>query len=112
MIPVAGARAEETFRGIDALIQVGLCIARSAPSGRVLLARIANSIDLEWIPRPWGDAVVAELREAGEEAREEIKFSQIEADLERRLGIQASARRARPGAGRGHAVFAGASRRP
>ena len=52
---------DEAFSRIDALIQVGLRLARSAPSGRVLLARIADAIDPTWIPRPWGDTIVAEL---------------------------------------------------
>jgi hypothetical protein len=70
--------AEDTFHRIDALIQVGMRLARSAQSGRILLARIADSIDLEWIPRPGGDGIVAELQAAREKAREEIGFRQIE----------------------------------
>ncbi len=72
------ASADETFRRFDALIQVGLRLARSAPSGRVLLARIADSIDLDWIPRPWGEGIVAELEAAHSAAREEIPPPQIE----------------------------------
>jgi predicted unusual protein kinase regulating ubiquinone biosynthesis (AarF/ABC1/UbiB family) len=75
------ARAEDTFHRIDALIQVGLRLARSAPSGRILLARIADSIDLDWIPRPWGDGIVGELEAAHARASEEIKFRQIERTL-------------------------------
>lgn len=70
--------ARESFRRIDALIQVGLRLARSAPSGRVLLARIADSIHLDWIPRPWGEGIVAELERADAEARDEIPPRQIE----------------------------------
>ena len=72
------AGAEDTFRRVDALIRVGLRLARSAPSGRILLARIAESIDLEWIPRPWGDDIAIELEAAHEKAREEISLRQIE----------------------------------
>jgi hypothetical protein len=46
---------DDALRRIDALIQVGLRIARSAPSGRVALARLAAAIDPDWIPRPWGE---------------------------------------------------------
>jgi predicted unusual protein kinase regulating ubiquinone biosynthesis (AarF/ABC1/UbiB family) len=77
------ARAEETFRRIDALIQVGLRLARSAPSGRILLARIADSIDLDWIPRPWEEGIVAELEAAHAAAREELAFKDIERVLTR-----------------------------
>ena len=62
----------ETFHRIDALIQAGLRLARSAPSGRILLARIADTIDLEWIPRPWGEDIAAELEAANSQAREKM----------------------------------------
>jgi hypothetical protein len=74
------ARAE-TFDRIDALIRVGLRLARSAPSGRILLARIADSIDLDWVPRPWGDGIVDELRAAHSQAREPIPPRQIQRTL-------------------------------
>ena len=54
----------EEFRRLDALLNVGLGLARRARSGRLLLARIADSIDLGWIPRPWGDEIAAELEAA------------------------------------------------
>ncbi len=79
MIP--GPMADETFRRIDALIQVGLRLARTAPSGRVLLARAALSIEPEWIPRPWGETIVAELEAALRDAREPIPFKEIERAL-------------------------------
>jgi predicted unusual protein kinase regulating ubiquinone biosynthesis (AarF/ABC1/UbiB family) len=84
------ARAEDTFHRVDALIQVGLRLARSAPSGRVLLARIADSIELEWIPQPWGAGIVADLEAAGEQAREEVEFRQIERILAAAWGTRAS----------------------
>jgi ABC1 atypical kinase-like domain len=82
------ARAEETFHRIDALIQVGLRLARSAPSGRILLARIAESIDLDWIPRSWGEGIVAELEAARAAAREEMAFKDIERVLARAWGTE------------------------
>ncbi len=72
---------DDAVRRIDALLQVGLRLARSAPSGRVLLARIAGGIDLEWIPRPWGDEIAVELAAAQESAREPVSAKRIEQAL-------------------------------
>ncbi len=74
--------ADETFRRIDALIGVGMRLARSAPSGRVALARLALSIEPEWIPRPWGDQIAAELEAAKEDALQPIAFRDIERTLQ------------------------------
>jgi predicted unusual protein kinase regulating ubiquinone biosynthesis (AarF/ABC1/UbiB family) len=68
----------DALRRIDAVIQVGLRLARSAPSGRIVLARTAEAIDLEWVPRPWGDAIAAELAAAYEAAREPLDFPAVE----------------------------------
>jgi predicted unusual protein kinase regulating ubiquinone biosynthesis (AarF/ABC1/UbiB family) len=73
--------ADETFKRIDALIQVGLRLARSAPSGRVLLARTALSIESDWIPRPWGDTIASELDAALRDAVRPIPFKEIERAL-------------------------------
>jgi predicted unusual protein kinase regulating ubiquinone biosynthesis (AarF/ABC1/UbiB family) len=72
---------DDAFRRIDALIQVGMRLARSAPSGRVLLARIAASIDPIWIPRPWGETIVAELELARAAACEPIERRRVERAL-------------------------------
>lgn len=72
---------DDALRRIDAVLQVGLRLARSAPSGRILLARIAGGIDLEWIPRPWGDEIAMELAAALENAREPVSAKQIEQAL-------------------------------
>ncbi len=79
MIPAP--MADETFKRIDALIAVGLRLARGAPSGRVLLARAALSVDADWIPRPWGDTIAAELDAALRDALEPIPFKEIERAL-------------------------------
>ena len=68
----------DQLRRVEALIQVGMRLARTARSGRVLLARIADGIDLEWIPRPWGDAIVAELEAAQADAREPLGGREVE----------------------------------
>jgi predicted unusual protein kinase regulating ubiquinone biosynthesis (AarF/ABC1/UbiB family) len=73
--------ADETFRRIDALIGVGMRLARSAPSGRVALARLALSIEPEWIPRPWGDQIAAELEAARAESLRPIAFRDVERTL-------------------------------
>jgi predicted unusual protein kinase regulating ubiquinone biosynthesis (AarF/ABC1/UbiB family) len=75
------AGANDTFERVDALIQVGLRLARSAPSGRILLARIADAIDLAWIPRPWGDGIVAELEAAQAASREPVELKRVERTL-------------------------------
>lgn len=79
---------DDALRRIDALLQVGLRLARSAPSGRVLLARIASGIDLEWIPRPWGDEIAVELAAALEDAREPVSAKRIEQALREAWGTR------------------------
>jgi predicted unusual protein kinase regulating ubiquinone biosynthesis (AarF/ABC1/UbiB family) len=69
---------DDAFRRIDALIQIGMRLARSAPSGRILLARIAEAIDPAWIPRPWGDGIAKELEAAAASAREAIEPRRVE----------------------------------
>jgi predicted unusual protein kinase regulating ubiquinone biosynthesis (AarF/ABC1/UbiB family) len=73
--------ADDAFRRIDSLIGIGLRLARSAPSGCVLLARVALAIEPEWIPRPWGDTIAAELEAARVGALEPIAFRDIERSL-------------------------------
>jgi hypothetical protein len=68
----------EELRRLDALLTTGLGLARKARSGRLLLARIADSIDLGWIPRPWGDEIAAELEAAQAAASEPVPFRSIE----------------------------------
>jgi predicted unusual protein kinase regulating ubiquinone biosynthesis (AarF/ABC1/UbiB family) len=70
--------ADEIFRRIDALIGLGMRLARSAPSGRIALARVALSIEPDWIPRPWGDQIVVELEAARTDALEPIPFRDVE----------------------------------
>lgn len=72
---------DEAFHRIDALIQVGLRLARSAPSGQILLARIHRAIDPEWIPRPWGETILAELDDARGKASEPIPAKRVEGVL-------------------------------
>lgn len=70
--------SSDAFRRIDALTQVGLRLARSAPSGRVLLARIAVAIEPEWIVHLGADEVAAELEAAHASACERLDIRQVE----------------------------------
>jgi ABC1 family protein len=79
---------DDALRRVEAALQVGLRLARSAPSGRVLLARIAGGIDLEWIPRPWGDELAVELAAALEDAREPVSAKRIEQALREAWGTR------------------------
>jgi hypothetical protein len=76
----------DALRRIDALLQVGLRLARSAPSGRILLARIADAIDLDWIPRPWGEEIAVELAAAQAGAGEPVSAKRIEQALREAWG--------------------------
>jgi predicted unusual protein kinase regulating ubiquinone biosynthesis (AarF/ABC1/UbiB family) len=70
--------SDDEFARIDRLIQVGLRLARSATSGRVLLAKIAAAIDPVLIPRPWGDTIVSELEAARAAACEPVDMRRVE----------------------------------
>jgi ABC1 atypical kinase-like domain len=70
--------SDDAFRPLDGLITVGLRIARSAPTGRIALAQVEKAIELDWVPLPWGETIVAELRAAAEAAHEPIPFRQVE----------------------------------
>src|SRR5438477_83655 len=70
--------SSDALRRVDTLIAVGLRLARSARSGRILLARIAEAIELEWLPRPWGDEIAAELQAAAEAVREPLDWRRVQ----------------------------------
>src|SRR5947209_2997638 len=80
------AAPNDTARRLDALLAVGLRLARSAPTGRVALAQFAGVIDPEWIPQPWGEEIVAELAAAAEAANEPIPFAAVERILREAWG--------------------------
>jgi predicted unusual protein kinase regulating ubiquinone biosynthesis (AarF/ABC1/UbiB family) len=82
--------ADDALRRVDALIQVGMRLASSAPSGRVSLARAARAIDPTWIPRPWGDGIAAELERARATAAQPIEFNHIERALREAWGVRPS----------------------
>ncbi len=84
------AQTDEAFRRIDALLQVGLRLARSAPSGRLLLARIADTIEPAWLPSPWVQTIAAELAAAQAEPVEPLEFKRVQALLRDAWGTRPS----------------------
>jgi len=83
--------ADDAFRRIDAVLAVSLRLVRTAPSGKVLLARIASAIDVEWIPRPDGEAIASELQIALDTAGAPIPWRQVERTLRDAWGRRAAA---------------------
>ncbi|MGO9957747.1 MAG: AarF/UbiB family protein [Solirubrobacteraceae bacterium] len=77
---------QDAVRRMEAALEIGLRLARTTPSGRILLASVARRIDLEWIPRPWGDEIVAELRSVLDDAGETIKPKAVERGLREAWG--------------------------
>lgn len=65
------ARPEEALRRIDALVQVAMRLAGSAPSGRIALAKLATALEPEWIPRAWRSSLWPEFERARETAMAE-----------------------------------------
>lgn len=55
---------DETLRQIDALVQVAMRLAGSAPSGRIALAKLSTALEEQWVPRPWRSWVWPELERA------------------------------------------------
>jgi hypothetical protein len=71
---------------MEAVLEIGLRLARTTPSGRIVLASVVRRIDLEWIPRPWGDEIIAELRSALDYAGETMKPKLVERGLREAWG--------------------------
>ncbi|MDQ6775131.1 MAG: AarF/UbiB family protein, partial [Actinomycetota bacterium] len=78
------------LRRVDALIGVGLRLARTAPSGKIVLARLARTIESEWIPRPWGEEIAAALEAAAGERPEPIPARTVECALRGAWGVTAT----------------------
>ena len=81
-------RSRDELRRLDALAQVGLRLARSAPSGRVLLAQLAIGLDPELIPQPGGGELLAELRSAQAAVAEPLSRKRIEQTLREAWGAR------------------------
>jgi len=82
--------ADATLERLDALVAVGMRLARSAPSGKIALARFAAAIDPVWLPRPWGDPIAAELESAAIAASEPIAPRRVERVLRDAWGSRVS----------------------
>jgi predicted unusual protein kinase regulating ubiquinone biosynthesis (AarF/ABC1/UbiB family) len=78
----------DALRRLDALAQVGLRLARSAPSGRVLLAQLAIGLDPALIPRPWGEELLGEMRSAQAAATAPLTSKRIEQTLRAAWGVR------------------------
>jgi predicted unusual protein kinase regulating ubiquinone biosynthesis (AarF/ABC1/UbiB family) len=78
----------DAARRIDALLGVAMRLARTAPSGRIVLARLARTIDPQWLPRPWGDELAAELEAALAHAREPLAGRSVERALRDAWGVK------------------------
>jgi predicted unusual protein kinase regulating ubiquinone biosynthesis (AarF/ABC1/UbiB family) len=79
---------ENALRRIDALISVAMRLAGSAPSGRVALAKLAASVEPEWIPQPWGKTIWAELEAARAGALDPISGRNVERVLREAWGAK------------------------
>ncbi|HET9102712.1 MAG TPA: AarF/UbiB family protein [Solirubrobacteraceae bacterium] len=79
---------DTALRRVEALAGIGWRLARSAPSGRVLLAQLAIGIDPALIPRPWGDDLASELDAARQRALEPLSTRQVEQILRRAWGTR------------------------
>jgi hypothetical protein len=56
----------DVLRRVDALAEAALKLARTAPSGRLGLARAADAIESEWLPGRWRACLAPELSAARE----------------------------------------------
>jgi predicted unusual protein kinase regulating ubiquinone biosynthesis (AarF/ABC1/UbiB family) len=64
-------------RRLQALGQAGLALARTAPSGRIVLARLAGLIDPAWIPPADRPRIWAELEAARAETARPVPVARI-----------------------------------
>jgi predicted unusual protein kinase regulating ubiquinone biosynthesis (AarF/ABC1/UbiB family) len=70
--------ADDLARRLDALVGAALRLARSAPNGLIALAQVERGLELSWVPQPWGESLVDELRAAAADAREPVPFKKVE----------------------------------
>lgn len=73
--------SDNALRRLDALLGVSLSLARTARTGRVLLARVAEAIEPGWLPGPGGEKLAAELQAAADRAREPLELRRVERTL-------------------------------
>jgi serine/threonine protein kinase len=75
--------SEDPRRRIEAFIQAAARLARTAPSGRILLARLAPLLDPAWLPGPAREQVRARLDAARTAATEPLELGTVEEVLRR-----------------------------
>ncbi len=73
---------------LDALIYVLFRIVRSMPSGQIVFARLARTIDPAWISHPWGAEIATELRSSHARAAQPLKAATVEGILRRAWGTK------------------------
>ena len=71
---------------LRALAETALKLARSAPSGQLALARLAEAIDPLWLWEPWNRELADELARAERAASEPVGFAAIERALRQAWG--------------------------
>ncbi len=79
---------EDPLSHLDALIHVVFRIVRSMPSGQIVFARLARTIDPAWIPHPWGAEIASELRSSHARAAQPLKAATVEGILRHAWGTR------------------------
>jgi predicted unusual protein kinase regulating ubiquinone biosynthesis (AarF/ABC1/UbiB family) len=82
--------SDDVLRRLEALLGVGLGLARSARTGRVALAQVAGAIDPAWLPGRGGEKLAAELIAAREQACEPLPLKRVEGTLRGAWGVEPS----------------------
>lgn len=72
------------------LAGVSLRLARTAPSGRIVLAHLARTLDPAWIPRPSGDEIAGELEVARRRVPDPLSARTVERALRDAWGVKPS----------------------
>lgn len=75
---------------LQSLAEAALKLARSAPTGQLALARLAEAIDPLWLWGPWRDELATELQRALDAAKEPVAFKAIERALRDAWGTTAT----------------------
>jgi hypothetical protein len=77
---------DEALRRLEALFRVAFRLARTAPSGRILLATLAARLDPAWLPGPEGARVWTAIAEATAPALAPLPMSAVEPILREAWG--------------------------
>jgi hypothetical protein len=80
----------DAARRIDVLVGVAVRLARTAPSGRIVLAHLARTLDPAWVPRPAGEEFAAELEAAARRVPDPLPVRAVERALRDAWGVKPS----------------------